>query len=596
MSSKEQPSVKEDAAAKRRAARSAEGSSEQPARRPHPATLSHRAAADFGSLTQRDVLHLQRTVGNRAVGTLLTGAGRVELLQPKLSVAPAGDSYEQAADRTARLVMRQLHARPPEQPGQIGSKPRQVSDEQAGEMVRLRPLIQHRTGAEETAVPPEVEDSIRSLRGGGRPLPERVREPMEQAFGADFREVRVHTDERADSSNRAIRAKAFTTAQDIFFRSGEFNPDSPGGQELIAHELTHVVQQKPSVMSAGSSMRRSTSAEEPPALHPPTPAGHVTKGILQLTYNFDEMPLEEHEQAVRSALSLAKSIIDNALQMLARAGEEGEEADLFAEWFGESDVSAVRDKYTNARGWLDSDLSFNDVGDPSSFESSNDTTYAATFHNNPKINLFPFFFTVGPREQALTFVHEMTHVADDTEDFNVTAARPHSAKELSDEEKANCAYNYEFFAGAALNLAAEQARRRREEEASEAERSEEEGSDADVAEASEAVDWVFIAEFLDASRKVKQMIDLAQSYQTAISHYSKRRRLERIRAAEGYLFRAFERDSRIGHYFHVTQVPERLVDLDRDEIDDQIIDDAKTGWRPVNDETLEQLYQELQEL
>jgi hypothetical protein len=66
---------------------------------------------------------------------------------------------------------------------------------------------------------------------------------MEQAFGADFSGVKVHTDGQSDQLNQSIQARAFTTGQDIFFRQGQYEPGSKGGQELLAHELTHVVQQ-----------------------------------------------------------------------------------------------------------------------------------------------------------------------------------------------------------------------------------------------------------------------------------------------------------------------------------------------------------------
>ena len=70
-----------------------------------------------------------------------------------------------------------------------------------------------------------------------------MRSSMEQAFGADFSGVRVHTDSRSDGLNQSIQARAFTTGQDIIFRQGEYQPGNRGGQELLAHELTHVVQQ-----------------------------------------------------------------------------------------------------------------------------------------------------------------------------------------------------------------------------------------------------------------------------------------------------------------------------------------------------------------
>lgn len=99
-------------------------------------------------------------------------------------------------------------------------------------------------GGESTPVPvSEVEKQIDSARGGGRSLDAGLRAQMESAFGHDFGKVRIHTDARADTLNRALEARAFTTGQDIFFRGSEYDPGSRGGKELLAHELTHVRQQ-----------------------------------------------------------------------------------------------------------------------------------------------------------------------------------------------------------------------------------------------------------------------------------------------------------------------------------------------------------------
>lgn len=90
----------------------------------------------------------------------------------------------------------------------------------------------------------DIESSIQAARSGGSALGDTVRRTMEPAFGADFSGVRVHTGPRANSLNHALQAKAFTAGESIFFRDGAYNPGSTEGQELIAHELTHVVQQK----------------------------------------------------------------------------------------------------------------------------------------------------------------------------------------------------------------------------------------------------------------------------------------------------------------------------------------------------------------
>jgi hypothetical protein len=75
---------------------------------------------------------------------------------------------------------------------------------------------------------------------------------MERALGADFRTVRLHTDDKADWLNRALGARAFTTGEDIFFRRGEYRPGSYSTRRLLAHELTHVVQQNPLVARSGA--------------------------------------------------------------------------------------------------------------------------------------------------------------------------------------------------------------------------------------------------------------------------------------------------------------------------------------------------------
>ena len=104
-------------------------------------------------------------------------------------------------------------------------------------------MIQRARAESESHVSADVEQTIQTARGSGQALDNGVRDQMEPALGADFGGVRVHTDGRADGLNRDLNARAFTTGQDIFFRQGEYSPGSSGGRELLAHELTHVVQQ-----------------------------------------------------------------------------------------------------------------------------------------------------------------------------------------------------------------------------------------------------------------------------------------------------------------------------------------------------------------
>ncbi len=234
------------------------------------------------------ITHLQHTLGNQMVG---------RLLQRKMILGPVGDKYEQEADAVAKQVMGSLANQPTsqqttpptaqrqeeeelqmkplpaisaiqrqEEEEELQAKPlaqRQEEEElqakpllqrQEEEELQTKPLLQRQEEEEELqaqrdpmleggVLSSDIEGAVQSARVGGHPLPAATRAPMERAFGVDFSGVKVHTDGQADALNRSLQARAFTTEQDIFFRQGEYNPESRAGQELLAHELTHVVQQ-----------------------------------------------------------------------------------------------------------------------------------------------------------------------------------------------------------------------------------------------------------------------------------------------------------------------------------------------------------------
>ncbi|MBZ9713927.1 eCIS core domain-containing protein [Deinococcus multiflagellatus] len=84
---------------------------------------------------------------------------------------------------------------------------------------------------------------IQARRGAGNPLPEPIQRHLEQGLNHDLSRVRIHDDAEADTLAKGVNALAFTTGSDIFFQSGKFNPNSQSGLELLAHEVTHTVQQ-----------------------------------------------------------------------------------------------------------------------------------------------------------------------------------------------------------------------------------------------------------------------------------------------------------------------------------------------------------------
>ncbi len=191
-------------------------------------------------------------------------------IQAKLTLGPAGDKYEQEADSIAKQVIGNLNSSQPQvvqrqEEEEMMAKPIQRQEE---EEMQLKPIsaiqrqeeeeLMAKVGGDALAggpVPADIESEIQSARGGGQPMADGVRGLMEQAFGADFGGVRVHTGSQSDGLNQSIQARAFTTGQDIFFRSGEYSPGSASGQELLAHELTHVVQQTADVKAENGIQR-----------------------------------------------------------------------------------------------------------------------------------------------------------------------------------------------------------------------------------------------------------------------------------------------------------------------------------------------------
>jgi hypothetical protein len=120
---------------------------------------------------------------------------------------------------------------------------------------RVVELAQRRASGEGFTLDDETASRIIRARGGGQPLDGALQAQMGEALGHDFSGVRVHTSIEADALNQQLSARAFTTGHDIFFRQDEYNPGSGSGRGLIAHELSHVVQQSSGrVLGDGSGM------------------------------------------------------------------------------------------------------------------------------------------------------------------------------------------------------------------------------------------------------------------------------------------------------------------------------------------------------
>ncbi|MCK5317901.1 MAG: DUF4157 domain-containing protein, partial [Anaerolineales bacterium] len=147
-----------------------------------------------------------------------------------------GDKYEQEGDRILEQVMRMPE---PQEVSQEDPHIQRVCEGCEGEEL-LQTKEKSGQNAETTS---DLESRINAIRGGGQPLAESERAFYEPRFGYDFSRVRLHNSPEATQMARAMNAKAFTSGQDIVFGVGQYIPETSTGKKLIAHELTHVVQQ-----------------------------------------------------------------------------------------------------------------------------------------------------------------------------------------------------------------------------------------------------------------------------------------------------------------------------------------------------------------
>ncbi len=202
---------------------------------------------------------VRRTISDGGIAKLLTS----QVVQAKLVVGAARDQYESEADRVADAVLRPAPggAFAPPRISRLSPPPIQRCSACAEERLQRKaagdPLfLQRKCAACEAdallqrrsrhpgAVAPSIEQSIATARGNGHPLSTGLRTRFESRFGADLSGIRVHTDPGAAQLADAVGAHAFTTGRDIFFAAGRYQPQSTEGQRLLAHEVTHTIQQQ----------------------------------------------------------------------------------------------------------------------------------------------------------------------------------------------------------------------------------------------------------------------------------------------------------------------------------------------------------------
>ncbi|OPH59786.1 hypothetical protein BC351_20100 [Paenibacillus ferrarius] len=278
---------------------------------------NHRTKSSTHGQSQ-DLMNIQRTIGNKAMGSMLS-------VQTKLTVGPVGDSYEQEADQVGKEVADHIAAsesggsskpdvqrtesegegseeeelqmkpatdaiqrteseedelqmkpsaesiqrteseedelqmkpsaesiqRTESEEDELQMKPsadaiQRTESEEDEDELQMKPSAEsiQRKGGEDEGVDASIESQIKSKQGSGSKMDVNIQAKMESAFQKDFSNVNIHNDTESTKLSASLGAEAFATGNDIFFREGRYNPDTRDGQELLGHELTHVVQQR----------------------------------------------------------------------------------------------------------------------------------------------------------------------------------------------------------------------------------------------------------------------------------------------------------------------------------------------------------------
>jgi hypothetical protein len=175
------------------------------------------------------LLQMQRTVGNRHVQGMI---------QAKLDVSHPADASEQEAEHFADRVMTMPEATP-----QRAVDP-SITAQSVPDDEHRRSIDRSSQDASDAGLHPDAEHAVHAAsKSAGQPLPVTLQRKFGDALNADLTGVRIHTGSQSVEAAKAISARAYTTGGDIHFNQGQYDPHSPQGQHLLAHEVAHTVQQ-----------------------------------------------------------------------------------------------------------------------------------------------------------------------------------------------------------------------------------------------------------------------------------------------------------------------------------------------------------------
>ena len=238
-------------------------------------------------------------------------------IQRKLSIGTVDDPLEYEADAMADQVMRmpesnfiQRKCARCEEGEQVQRKPLAAS---------ITPFIQKKGADGGTAIE-GVTNKINSTKGSGSGMDSNTQNFMQSRFGTDFSGVKIHTGSDSIQMNRELNAKAFTVGSDIYFNEGQYQPNAESGKHLLAHELTHTVQQGEANCLQEKMIQRDLAVE--PTISNPV-LRVLTTAQVQLAINWNSIVLTDPDEValIRDVIGLPEQpavIDDDFVQMLVQ--------------------------------------------------------------------------------------------------------------------------------------------------------------------------------------------------------------------------------------------------------------------------------------
>jgi hypothetical protein len=327
-------------------------------------------------------MQCQYTTTQKDTADKIQTANRNAFFQPKLSINQPNDIYEQEADAVADKVVRVQNFSSKKKffPSKVIQKKCAHCEEEGDNMQRKE------INNEAVNTSSQTERYLSSL-SGGKKLSKDERTFFESKMEYDFSDVRIHDNSTANESAKTINALAYTYGNNIVFDAGQYQPHSTDGKKLLAHELTHVIQQ-----GSGATLQRKPK--------------------------YSEQCEPFHQCQIEEGIAVGKQYVDAAIKLLTPVADgtvtTGNEIDKLKFHFKTvvpADVKIIVDNFTSIKKELDAEIAYVCYKDtPDDCKAEGGAVGAFTFCSvNSDVHTCSLYYVCGCEERGRMIVHELAH-------------------------------------------------------------------------------------------------------------------------------------------------------------------------------------------